>query len=224
MAVTDLVPAGPTGAGLIPGAGFAAQVRPAVLAGERLLAVPGPVGDLLPGGGLQRGTVTVVDGVAGAGATSVLMQLLAAVTAAGEWAALVDNDGVVGAIAAAEAGVVLDRLGVIRRVPRDQWAAVVAALIEGTALVVTVVPRGARATDARRLGARARERGTAVVAVGPWPGDAAMRVRAEGSQWHALSGPVAQLGARSVRVTADARRYGRARAVDLILPPLPSRG
>jgi hypothetical protein len=28
--------------------------RPVVLAGERVLAVPGPVGDLLPGGSIQR--------------------------------------------------------------------------------------------------------------------------------------------------------------------------
>jgi len=196
---------------------LASYVRPSVLAGERVLVVPGPLGDLLPGGGLQRGAVTVVGGQPGAGATSVLLGLLAAVTTAGEWAALVDNHGIVGGIAAAEAGVVLDRLGVVRNVARAQWAAVVAALIEGTAAVAAVVPRWARAGDAHRLTARARERGTALIAVGAWPGEANVRLRAIATCWDARPGQIAHLEARTVRVEADGR-FGRTRRRVLEIP------
>src|SRR5205807_10166548 len=77
----------------VPGSGVspdvAARVRPVVLAGERRLAVPGPLGEILPGGGLQRGSVVRVDGAPGSGATTLVLSLLAAATAAGEWAAVV---------------------------------------------------------------------------------------------------------------------------------------
>jgi hypothetical protein len=65
----------------------ARHARPVVLAGERVLAVPGPLGELLPRGAVQRGTVVAVDGDPGAGATSVALQLAAAGPAAGEPAA-----------------------------------------------------------------------------------------------------------------------------------------
>jgi hypothetical protein len=94
----DLLPTRPrslAGGGGLP-AELAARVRPVVLAGERRLAVPGPLGDLLPGGGLQRGSVVRVEGTAGSGATSLVLSLLAAATVAGEWAAVVDGEGVLG--------------------------------------------------------------------------------------------------------------------------------
>jgi len=193
---------------------LAGRVQSPVLAGDRLLTVPEPLGALLPGGGIQRGSVTVVDGAPGSGASTIVLGLLAAVTAAGEWAALVDGHGAFGGLAAAEAGVALERLGVVRRVPRAQWATVVAALIEGTALVAAVVPRWARAGDARRLAARARERGTALVAVGDWPSDAAIRITAAGSQWSAR-GPVAALTDRELAVRVEARRFGAPRTTTL---------
>ncbi|HEV7685251.1 MAG TPA: hypothetical protein VGQ80_01705, partial [Acidimicrobiia bacterium] len=78
-----LAPARPDeGGGGLP-AELAARVRPVVLAGERRLAVPGPLGDLLPRGGLQRGSVVRVEGAPGSGATSLVLSLLAAATAAG---------------------------------------------------------------------------------------------------------------------------------------------
>src|SRR4029079_11634945 len=88
--------------------------RPVVPAGRRPRPCPGPLGDVLPGGGLQRGSVVRVEGPAGSGATSLLLTLLAAAAAAGEWAAVVDGEGVLGGLAAAEAGVALDRLAVVR--------------------------------------------------------------------------------------------------------------
>ncbi len=59
----------------------------------------------------------------------------------------------------------------------------VAALLDGVALVVATVPVRVRLGDARRLVARARERASVLVAVGPWPVEASLRVYAEGSTW-----------------------------------------
>src|SRR5437016_128927 len=93
------------------------QARPVTPAHERLVMVPGPLGALLPYGGVRRGSVVEVEGIAGAGATSVAFAIAAAVTAVGEWAAAVDLEGTLGPLAAAAAGVALDRFAVVRRVP-----------------------------------------------------------------------------------------------------------
>src|SRR4051794_15030410 len=71
----------------------AGRARPFVGAADRLIRVPGPLGDALVNGGLRRGAVCTVEGAPGAGTTSVVLALAAAVTAAGEWAAVVDPHG-----------------------------------------------------------------------------------------------------------------------------------
>ncbi|MGH9014174.1 MAG: hypothetical protein ACRDZ1_09605, partial [Acidimicrobiia bacterium] len=63
----------------------ARRARPVVPAGERVLPVPGELGELIPGGAVQRGAVVAVGGAPGAGTTSVALRLAAAATAAGEW-------------------------------------------------------------------------------------------------------------------------------------------
>jgi hypothetical protein len=188
-----------------------------VLAGERRLTVPGPLGEILPGGGLQRGSVVRVDGAPGSGATSLLLSLLAAATAAGEWAAMVDADGVLGGLAAAEAGVALERLAVVRSVPAALYGRVVATLLDGMTVVGATVPRGLRLSDARRLEARARERAAVLVAAGPWPGEAALRLRAEHSAWSGLGRGEGLLGERVLRVTVIGRgAAGRERVADVV--------
>ena len=192
-------------------------MRPVVLAGERRLAVPGPLGELLPGGGLQRGSVVRVEGAAGWGAMSLVLSFLAAATAAGEWAAVVDGDGVLGGLAAAEAGVALDRLAVVRAVPAGLYARVVATLLDGVTVVGATIPRGFRLGDARRLEARARERAAVLVAAGSWPGEAALRLRAEHSAWSGLGRGEGLLGRRVLRVAVSGRgAAGRERVADLV--------
>jgi hypothetical protein len=192
-------------------------VRPVVLAGERRLAVPGPLGDVLPGGGLQRGSVVRIEGPAGSGATSLLLTLLAAATAAGEWAAVVDGEGVLGGLAAAEAGVALDRLAVVRGVPASLYSRVVATLLDGVAVVGATIPRGLRVGDARRLEARARERAAGLVAAGTWPGEASLRLRAEHSSWSGLGRGEGLLGQRVLRVAVSGRgAAGRERIAELV--------
>jgi hypothetical protein len=161
-------------------------VTPTVLARSRQLVVAGPIGEQLLAGGVQRGTTIALDGPTGSGSTTVACTLAAAATSAGEWAAVVDPDGTLGACAASENGVALERLAVVRRVPRDRWATVVAALLDGVALVVAAVPPWLRAGDARRLTARARERAAVLVALGPWPASASLRLHTEPSTWSSL--------------------------------------
>ena len=197
----------------------AGRARPVVLAGERRLVVPGPLGGLLPGGGLQRGTVVVVEGSRGAGGASLVLALLSAATAAGEWAGVVDAGGSFGVLAAAEAGVALERLAVVRlRGVPEQFGQVIATLLEGMTVVAAIVPRELRAAEARRLVARAREQGSVLVAAGAWPGEASLRLRAEGSSWSGLGRGEGLLGARILRVTVIGRgAAGRERTADVPL-------
>ncbi len=195
---------------------------PVVLARERVLSIPGPLGALFPDGALQRGTVTTVGGDPGAGATSLAFGLAAAATAAGEWAAAVDLHGTLGGLAAAESGVELSRFAVVRDVPNDRWATVVAALLDGVSLVMADVPRGLRAGDAHRLVARARERSTVLVMMSSsaraWPADAALRLWAVGGPWSGLEAGRGVLVPRALRLRVEGR--GLAPGVRTVAGPL----
>jgi hypothetical protein len=195
----------------------AARAHPFVAAGERRLRVAGPLGELLPAGGVQRGSTVAVDGSPGSGSTTVALTLAAAATSAGEWAAVVDPGrgpwaGTLGARAAAEAGVALERLAVVPRVPPDRWGTVVAALLDGITVVVAAVPPHVRLGDARRLVARARERGAVLVAFGAWPVEAAVRVHTGPSAWRGLGNGSGLLAARDVDIHVEATGRGYARA------------
>ncbi len=180
-------------------------VRPVVLARDRVLPVTGRLGELLPGAAVQRGATVVVDGAHGAGVTSVTLLLARAATAVGEWAAAVDLEGTLGGLAVAEHEVVLERFAVVRRVPPARWAAVVAALLDGVSLVLTATPPHVRAGDARRLAARARERGVVLVATGRWPAEATLRLTVDTTAWSGLDAGGGLLGERELAVQVDGR-------------------
>ncbi|MFZ4585249.1 MAG: hypothetical protein ACOYNI_08480 [Acidimicrobiia bacterium] len=183
------------------------RVRPVVRARDRALAVAGPLGSVLAQG-VARGSVVTVEGAMGAGATTLALQLAAAATDAGEWAAAVEPDHTLGALAAREAGVALERFVVVRNVDGARVAAVTAALLDGVTCVVARAPNGWRIGDARRLVARARERGAVLVVQGAWPESATVRLRAEGGAWPGLDAGHGLLAARRVRVRADGRGVG----------------
>jgi len=123
----------------------------------RMLPVPPPIGDLLPHGGLARGTVVSVSG-----ANSVLIGLLASVTAAGGHAAVIGMPNL-GLLAATEQGADLARIALVPE-PRDSAVEVAAILLDAIDLVIlglsgaTVTPTRARAVVAR---ARSVDRTTA---------------------------------------------------------------
>jgi hypothetical protein len=177
-----------------------------VLARDRMLAVAGPLGEQL-GGGVGRGTTIALDGPLGAGSTTIACSLAAAATSAGEWAAVVDPEGTFGARAAAAAGVALERCAIVRRVDPDRWATVVAALLDGTTVVIANAGSiRLRAGDARRLVARARERASVLVAVGTWPVEAAIRVHARGGTWPGLEAGNGVLAERELVVQVDTKK------------------
>jgi hypothetical protein len=163
------------------------EVAPVVLARDRSVPVAGSLGELVPDGAIVRGSVLRVAGRAGAGSTTVGFELAASFTALGEWVAAVDLDATLGPLAAAGAGVALERFAVVRRVPPARWATVVAALLDGVSLVLAEVPRGVKLGDARRLEARTREREAVLVVAetsgAAWPGNAAYVLRAVASSW-----------------------------------------
>lgn len=201
------------------------EIRPAVDAADRSLPVNGSLGALLPGGGLRRGSVVAVGGSVGAGGTSLVLQLAAAATAVGEWAALVDPHSTLGGEAAAEAGVSLDRCAFVRRVPSASWATIVAALLDGVALVAATLPPGLRPGDAHRLAARARERAAVLVMIEPpptagsrraavWPAETALRLTAEGSPWPGLLDGSGLLAPRALRVGVEG--HGGTRSGEIV--------
>lgn len=158
------------------------------------------VARLLPPTGVRRGSTIAVTG-----STSLLLALLAGPSAAGAWCAVVGVP-TLGAAAAAEAGVVIDRLALVPS-PGRQWAETVAALVDGVDVVVARPPARLAAGLARRLAARVRDRGCVLVSAGSWDG-AELTVSATGAQWHGVESGYGRL--RSCRL--DVRVVGRGSA------------
>jgi hypothetical protein len=187
------------------------RARPLVLARDRSFELGGGLAELVPGATLARDAVVRMIGD-GAGSTAVAFELVAAVTGVGEWAGAVDLDGTLGPLAAAEAGVALERFAVVRRVSPARWATVVAALLDGMSLVLTDVPRGVAPADARRLSARARERGCVLVVherpAVPfghgWPAPATLTVTASSGEWAGID-DAGYLTGRALRVRVEGR-------------------
>lgn len=136
---------------------------------ETLLPLPESLVEAVPRA-LPRGSVAVLSG-----ARSLVLQMVAAVTADGGHAAIVGQPDV-GLLAAVEMGADLTRLAVVPD-PGVDPVEVAAVLMDGMDLVVLGLGvLGARAvapTRARAVTARARQRGcTLLVTEGDWPGAA----------------------------------------------------
>ncbi|MCK8644352.1 hypothetical protein [Mycobacterium colombiense] len=131
---------------------------------EARLALPPWLADLLPAP-VPRGTVVVLSG-----ARSLLLSMVAAVTAAGGNAAIVGQPDI-GLLAAAEMGADLSRLAVIPD-PGTDPVEVAAVLVDGMDLVVLGLGgRRVPPSRARAVVARARNKGcTLLVTGGDWQG------------------------------------------------------
>jgi len=167
---------------------------------ERSWPVHDALAPLLPTGALPRGSVVAVRG-----STSLLLALVAGASAAGAWTTAVGLPDV-GLLAAADAGVDLGRLALVPR-PGPDAAVAVAALVDG--MDVVVVGPGAALADAdrRRVVARARERGTVLLAATTWPG-AHVALTVTGGAWSGADQGAGWLRRRTLQV----ERAGRARA------------
>jgi hypothetical protein len=177
---------------------------------SRMLPVHSDIADLLPRGGLRRGSTVAVRG-----STSLLFALLARATETGSWAAVVGMPNL-GLRAAAELGVAVGRLALVRH-PGADLARVVAALLDGMDMV-TVDP--ARLTDSQmhRLSARARHRGAVLLSVGPWQG-ADLELTQESAAWSGLGDGHGHLAARELHLLVRGRgAAARPTAASLRLP------
>ncbi len=197
---------------------LAGAVRPTTLAAERRLPVVDALAPLLPLGALQRGTLVAVEGV---GATSLALGLTAAASAEGSWVGFVGT-ATMGWAAAAQAGVDPARTLVVTQVPVGSWATVTAALVDAVDIVVVSPDHAVRAADARRLSARARERGAVLVVLAArfaWPSEPDVRLHSTPRRWTGIGHGHGRLLARSVLVSAEGRRAaGRRRSLELWLP------
>jgi hypothetical protein len=136
---------------------------------------PRPLGAILDDGRLPRGAASVVTGSA-----SLMLALLATSQGSSDWLAVVGAPDL-GMLAAADAGVALERVALVPRAGDDP-AGVVAALLDGMTYVVVGLGARLTASERRRLLARARERGSGLVSVDPWE-QAAARLDVVAHRW-----------------------------------------
>jgi len=198
------------------------QIRPTVLSGERVLPVTSALQPVFPLGGLARGSRVALRGT---GAASVCMATLAEASREGSWVAVV---GVAawGWAAAARAGLRLERTVFVAEPPPGQWGTVVAALVDAVDVVVVDPTHQVTASDARRLAARSRERGSVIVNVAlddgrrrfRWPSDPDLTLSVQTLSWTGLEAGHGALGDRVVGIEADGRRgAARARRVEVLI-------
>ena len=180
----------------------------------RVLPCPAEINDLLPWpGGIRRGAT-----VAAVGSTSLLITLLAgAMSEVGSWAAVVGLPAL-GALAAAEAGVPLERLALVPA-PGPDWPTVVSALIDGVDLVVIVTPPGTPEATTRALINRARQRGCVLIPTTSWA-HCDLTIEVTERRWVGLHSGHGLLRRQDVTLRACGRgSAARPRTVTTSLPP-----
>ncbi|SRR6266542_2832379 len=176
------------------------RIRPVTLAGEQLLPVPRALEPLLPDQGLRRGGTVAVEG-----SVALALALVAGASATGSWVAAVCLPDL-GVVAAAEAGIALERLALVPAASAATWAAVVAALLDAIDVVLVRPPPRLPVGEARRLAARARERRAVLLPVGDaWPIPPDLRLAVTASRWEGLGRGYGRLEARRVEVAAAGR-------------------
>lgn len=200
--------------GIPPGNGVSVGVPTAGSGGPgagRVLPTRAELAAVLPWPGLRRGSTVAVHG-----SVSLLFALLAEATADGSWAAVVGLSGI-SLVAAAETGVELARLAVVPD-PGPDSSEVIAALLDGIDLVAVGGAAGVAEQDARRLSARARNRGSVLLPFGPWPG-AEVRLDCADARWRGIGGGHGHLRERSVALRSSGRgAASRPRTCRVLLP------
>jgi hypothetical protein len=163
---------------------------------------------------LSRGSVVAVEG-----SLWLALALAAGASQAGSWCAVVGQRDL-GAVAAEEAGMDLDRLVLVPS-PGQQWATAVASLLDGFDVVLARPTSQIKAGEARRLAARARERRAVIVALGSWPDAVDLRLRVVDTEWAGLHAGYGRIAARLSNIAAQGRgAAARERRVAATLPDL----
>jgi hypothetical protein len=124
-----------------------------------------------------------------------------------------------GLVMAAGVGVALERLALVAN-PGAEWPAVTAALLDAVDIVLVQPPPRFRSSDARRLAARARERGAVLLPLSSaWPEGADVRLAVTAGRWQGLGQGYGHLQGRKVEVMAAGRgAAARERRIRLWLP------
>ncbi|MDQ4149489.1 MAG: hypothetical protein M3164_05790 [Actinomycetota bacterium] len=200
---------------------IAGVARPVSLADEQSLPVLPPLEPLLPRTGLQRGFTVVVEG--GPGVNSLALALAAGPSKAGSWVAVAGMPAL-GIAAAAEMGIVLERLILIAAPSPQLWPAVAGALIDAFDLVLVAWPN-ISGTMARRLGHRMRERRGVLISLtthsaanSSWSDAADLRLRVIAARWHGIGCGHGRLQSREALVETSGRRSAMPRRTLLRLP------
>lgn len=177
-----------------------------------VLAVPAPLAEILPQGGLPRGGVVSLIGDGG-GSTSLLLALLAA--PANTWSALVGMPDV-GMLAASELGVDLDRVVLVPD-PGPDVLQILSVLADGVDLIAVVPPKVLPPSRLKVLNARLRQSGAVLLVAGRWPGaDLVLQSRVQG--WVGLGQGHGRLRDRELVVEVSGRgAAGRHSSVAMLL-------
>ncbi|MGW2372329.1 hypothetical protein [Kitasatospora sp. NPDC001683] len=174
--------------------------------------VPG-LREVLPDGGLRRGTAVSVAG----GDAGLLLALAAGVRETeGGWAAAVGLPDL--GLAAAEGyGLDLRRL-LVADDPGTHWPEVVSVLAGAVELIMLRPDGPVPPKLATRLAAVLRRSGCVLLVAGPWPG-AVLRLGVRSGRWFGLGDGYGQLAGRQVEVVAEGRGSAvRGRTARLWLP------
>ncbi|MEZ5381688.1 MAG: hypothetical protein R2754_07805 [Microthrixaceae bacterium] len=143
---------------------LAATLAPVSLSNERTLPVVPALAELLPAGGLARGSLVSVGG--SCGAVSLALVLTVEAARAGSWVVAVGLDEL-NWEAALALGVPAERVVVVRVGERSAATEVMAAVVDAADVVLVGGDVVLAASAVRRLRARARERGSVLVRVQP---------------------------------------------------------
>src|SRR5438105_4767839 len=165
--------------------------------GGGVLPVLPALRELLPRGGLARGSV-----VAAAGFGLLCLALVAGASADGAWCGIAGIPEA-GVLAAAGLGLDAERTLLVPD-PGPAWPQVVASLLDGCELVLLRPPARAPAQVRQRLEATLRRGRGVLLVAGDWPG-AQLRLRVASQRWTGLGDGHGRLRACCAQVVADGR-------------------
>ena len=174
------------------------RVAPMALA-RRTLPVLGPLAPLFPEGALRR----EASSASGARAPRRLRWPSPQVRRPRAWTAVV-GDPDLGLAAVGELGVALERLLIVRPEPGN-WSSALAALV-GAVDVVIAARHRISDTDARRMAARLRERGSVLIHIGDrWPVGADVQLDIAAGEWEGLGDGHGVLRSRRLDIQGGGR-------------------